>query len=152
MTGQAIDEAPSKRYTFDEIRRDGALRWEVKKVNQGAIAKCLDVEEILRGLVYNFDRLTQKIGQDVLDGGVPDPNAIRKAREAREQIQLKNDEIERLKQEMRTAMENCLREMLSEDLSSLDRQQLESFFEDLVDATSVQINASRLLGQIRNAK
>ena len=132
--------------SFDQLKQDGSLRWEVQGANWQYMRAVLDLEETMREANRELHDLLLDIGQTVVDGETPDPMDLSKAQELQTELQADELRCVQIKEQMRGAMRDKLASMLpSGAVDRISDERLEAFFVELEKATHVQMGVGRML-------
>jgi hypothetical protein len=139
-------EAKLSATSFESLKQNGSLRWEVQGANWQYMRAVLDIEEAMREADQELHDLLLDIGQTVVDGDTPDPMDIAKAKELQEKLQADELRCVQTKEQMRGAMREKLESMLpSGAVNRISEEHLEAFFAELEKATHVQMGVGRML-------
>ena len=144
-----IDMEPKIRLSadsFEALKQDGSLRWEVQSANWQYMRSVLDTEDTLQKTDQNLHDLLLDIGQTVVDDDSPDPMDVTKAQELQNKFQRLELQCNQITDQMRAAMREKLTSMLPLGcVERISEDQLETFFDELENATHVQMRIGRML-------
>lgn len=89
--------------------------------------------------------LRSEIGATVIEGEHPDPASISRAQQLEEDIERLRLQMTQVHDQMRAAMREKLRSMLTPSTEGISDEELGTFFDDLEHTSRTQLSMSRML-------